>query len=387
MAIYSRKYMLESAPEEDITAADTIDAIEAEVSDEVLGIEPKDIDNVEVEIPEDKASDPDVVVSDPIEECYAIMFEQEYNYNQIMQTIGMYELNEAAHGRSVLYEAVDVMAFFKRIKDFFVNAAKAVAEGMMKAIAKAKSWVKDLRAFATKEHEKYLKAGWEKMSDVQVYNFNKSKLSCDKSKMDEIAKANIDLKSDKADKNDLSSDKLNDAKKEIASKYGVDVKNEELDKFDYPKYFKEDIFGKKVALKDSSFTADEVFKELSNSSQIKTIIEAYRESQKTYRSALSDINKQEKEYEKFIKTGNGVDGNVGMAAVKYNVDRMRYAEKIEKAHFFAVVKGCLAYDNQIKLLSAGAVRRGIAADAAANKKEKKADVSHESTAFSGIMFM
>ena len=84
--IYTRKYMREAAadPEtqEDVNAAEVVDNIEANVADEILGMEPDQVADVTVEVPEEKqvdiAIDP---VADPVSECYAIMFEEEYNYN------------------------------------------------------------------------------------------------------------------------------------------------------------------------------------------------------------------------------------------------------------------------------------------------------------------
>ena len=50
---------------------------------------------------------------DPVAECMIAIYESEHNWNAIMQAIGSREMLEAARGREMVMEAVDVMGFFE----------------------------------------------------------------------------------------------------------------------------------------------------------------------------------------------------------------------------------------------------------------------------------
>lgn len=54
---------------------------------------------------------------DPLEEASMIMYESQYNFNQIMMAIGMRELNEAARGKVAVFTEADVSGFFTKVKD------------------------------------------------------------------------------------------------------------------------------------------------------------------------------------------------------------------------------------------------------------------------------
>lgn len=54
---------------------------------------------------------------DPLEEASMVMYESQYNFNQIMMAIGMRELNEAARGKVAVFTEADVSGFFTKVKD------------------------------------------------------------------------------------------------------------------------------------------------------------------------------------------------------------------------------------------------------------------------------
>ena len=56
------------------------------------------------------------LIGDPLEEAYFIMYESEYNYNQIMRCIGLNEISQAQLGRDLVLEAEDVTGFFATVK-------------------------------------------------------------------------------------------------------------------------------------------------------------------------------------------------------------------------------------------------------------------------------
>ena len=125
MGIYTAKIALESAvnPEDVINTPDNIGAELDEIEKAIAG--PDGIEASREEIEDAQTG----LIGDPIEEAFMIMYESEYNYNQIMHTIGIHELAAASMGRDFVLEAADREGFFKRIsdwlKDMFAKIAKA----------------------------------------------------------------------------------------------------------------------------------------------------------------------------------------------------------------------------------------------------------------------
>lgn len=75
----------------------------------------------------------------PVEECAAIMYESEYNFNQIMKCIGINELKEFSNGRDLILEGADLHAFFENVKKLIVK----MAEGFMEMCQKAFTAIKN----------------------------------------------------------------------------------------------------------------------------------------------------------------------------------------------------------------------------------------------------
>ena len=68
------------------------------------------------------------VIDDPIEEATHIMYESEYNFNQIMRVIGITELNEACSGRDFFLEGGDAKGFFESIKANIVKMFEKITQ-------------------------------------------------------------------------------------------------------------------------------------------------------------------------------------------------------------------------------------------------------------------
>ena len=56
------------------------------------------------------------IVGDPLDECMIIMYESEYNFNQLMKCIGIEELNEFAQGRDFVLEGFNLKALIENAK-------------------------------------------------------------------------------------------------------------------------------------------------------------------------------------------------------------------------------------------------------------------------------
>lgn len=82
------------------------------------------------------------LIGDPVAEAFDIMYEAEYNYNQIMKCIGIHEISEASMGRELVLEAEDSKGFFTRVKEIltqmFARITKAVKDILAKMDFQAK---------------------------------------------------------------------------------------------------------------------------------------------------------------------------------------------------------------------------------------------------------
>lgn len=79
------------------------------------------------------------LAEDPVNECMIAIYESEHNWNQIMQTIGSREVLEAARGREMVMEAVDIKGWLETAKNFFVKMWK-------KFTAIVKNWIDNAMA-------------------------------------------------------------------------------------------------------------------------------------------------------------------------------------------------------------------------------------------------
>ena len=83
-------------------------------------IEDQDANQAEQDAAQDAAYGPDCGVDDIMDESAYAIYEFECGHAQIMQAIGMHELQEAAAGREFIFEAADIKGFFKSVKDKIV---------------------------------------------------------------------------------------------------------------------------------------------------------------------------------------------------------------------------------------------------------------------------
>lgn len=78
------------------------------------------------------------VVGDPLEEAATIMYESEYNFNQLMKCIGMAELSEMAAGRDFVLEAgsENSKTFWEKTKEMFKKMFENITRVFRDAISK-----------------------------------------------------------------------------------------------------------------------------------------------------------------------------------------------------------------------------------------------------------
>ncbi len=375
--IYTRKYMREAAadPEtqEDVNAAEVVDNIEANVADEILGMEPDQVADVTVEVPEDKqvdiAIDP---VSDPVSECYAIMFEEEYNYNSIMQAIGMYELSEAARGRDVIFEAVDVKAYITKAWEWLKGIATKVAEAFMRLIGDMKVKLTGSNKFAT-EHEAEIKAGWSKL-DCEINDIDLKQLAIQTKKntrLDNLVSLAKDKNKDNMGDSPADEDETNEFDLDNAKTIcGFEISTTDVSKL--ADEMKAKIIGEKVNIKNAkNTTAESVIESMKTSREFKMMNDLYKSSKDYYTGLMSQMNILEKANKDWDDAGKF------MKFSAYVIERIRFAAKVEQVHKAVIAKACKISDYQTRWLAAQAVK--AAAPAKEEKKEeKKPEVQHNS---------
>lgn len=180
MGIFYNKLMAESAAVEDaIQTPDDIgvdlDAVEkAIVGDDGCEAHRDEIDDAM-----------EGVVGEPMEEAATIMYESEYNFNQIMKCIGMAELSEVAAGRDFVLEAgsENSNSFWEKIRAGFVKMFESITKAYDYAVRQLETRFGQDKAFVQKFHAD-IKDGFEngewtfKGYDLDVLNAKYEPVNC-----------------------------------------------------------------------------------------------------------------------------------------------------------------------------------------------------------------
>ena len=93
---------------------------------------------------------PDDGVDDILDESYIAIAEAEGEFNKIVMSIGIHELNETVAGREVIYEAVDIKGYIKKAKDWVVSFFKKVWSVLQRYAHNIASVFKTNKGFADK---------------------------------------------------------------------------------------------------------------------------------------------------------------------------------------------------------------------------------------------
>lgn len=288
MGIYSTKFN-ESAVEDTIQTPDDIGNDLEQIEKNIAG--PDGIEGHKEEI-EDAATG---VVEEPLEEAAMAMYESEYNYNQLMQAIGMQELADMQNGREMVMEAADIKGFFARIakivKGLFekiTGAVKRVLDELTTGYKHDQKWLKDnadaVRAGAATDW----KANGYNFADtilVAKDDFEKSLAVLDKGYKDDMAAA-------KAGTYNGHIDLAEEKSKSITRTTGLDAKDiDEMKKALHQKLYGSE---KPVELKGASY-GDWAIKVLQAQSEVSEIKKAHNKIKADYTKTLGELRKMEKE--------------------------------------------------------------------------------------------
>lgn len=307
--------------------------VESAVADNIQGPTAEDIGNDLKQI-EDNIMGPDGiaahadevedaaegVVGDPVEEFAFIMYESEYNFNQIMKCIGMAELHEMVNGKEeFILEGSNLTGFFDNMAKMFKNMFARITELFKVALTKMQDSVNIHKNFV-KKYDSAIINGFDKEWEVEAYD------------MDAL---NIDYTA----KDFISDNEYGTTPhaKIIKHVTGVDIQNEEGAFGEMQAKLKDQIFVKKTYKSSDNDTKlrDEVRNILNGNDDIKAVKSAYDKVKESYKNALNMLKKAHSE---LSKKGADEADKKDQSAVLASITCLKYEKQCQDAMFTQVLK-------------------------------------------------
>lgn len=375
MGIYSAKFNLESAVEDPIQTPDDVGVDLKQVEEDIMGK-----DGIEAHRDEVKAAE-EGLIGDPVEEAAFIMYESEYNYNQLMEAIGMTELREASYGREVLYEAGGIRDFLAHVVKIITGMFETITKTVKDVLAKMDFMAKADKKFVEK-YEAQIKEGATKDWKAKGFTFPvdlassfkldaETKLGNGKNYLDQASSlVNSDLSNEKEYEaaktliDELNSDA--NKKKVIKTVSGVDAD----DLNGMTEKLIEKLYGTKEENLNGKVSANKVIEILKNDRETKTIRDLYKKVQKSYSETIADIK----------KLSRGINDSKVASKAMNICEAAARAAKFEKN----VVNN--AYCAYMKAARAKRAQARSLAHAFVRAAGKKVEAQHNSASISGGIF-
>lgn len=372
MGIFYTKLM-ESAVEEVIQTPDDIgvdlDAIEKNiVGDDGCEAHREEIDDAM-----------EGVVGDPLEEAATIMYESEYNFNQLMKCIGMAELNEMAAGRDFVLEAgsENSESFWQKTKQVFVKMFESITRVFREAVAKITTALTGDGEFCRK-HREEIRNGFEN-HDWTITAYDLDKLNYDykpsESKLGDGVQAALANTRGWSKEHDSAIS----SKTMIKNVAGVDASdvNEMRSKLE------SDIFVKKEYKKGEGEKLLEAVNYIMNSkSDVKLLRDKYDAIKTSYKQLFKDLEALKKNASKDRKDANAdtaEEGSRQNAVVMAYISAHRYEKNLQHVVFTMALKAHRARRNQARAMAVKWYNAGK--KKAADKKGNKTEVQHNGALF------
>lgn len=344
-------------------------------------IEDQDANQAEQDAAQDAAYGPDCGVDDILDESAYAIYEFEAGHAEILQAIGMHELQEASMGREFIMEAADIKGFFRSVKNKIVTFFKKIWSVLQR-------WAGNITAMVTTNKKFVEKYASQMRSGYNICNSSKysgKKLKGYKfPKLDEFissAKANKDatIPTDEIDKmvEDVKAavDKVGKNSKyetEFTAEVAEELANAVRGKLcgesggvsasEFGTKLKNFVYGGSEPT-EFWMTVDEVTKILSGKKDdAKAINDFMKSVKKASKAALDSVNKMEK-----IVSGikdNDTYRNAAMADVTRASTVIRSVSTAAQTWRSAVLSGISARGRQAR-------RYGMAYVAAANRDKHK----------------
>lgn len=316
---------------------------------------------------------------DPVEEAYTAIYEAEYNYNQIMRTIGIRELSEATYGREIVLEGVDVRGFFDKCKQFFIAMFKKITEAFKNVAKILMSSIASDKTLATK-YARDIRAGFEgnwsatgyKFLDVitleDVYKY------CDDYSADEV-KGILDLgTSDFNDDNYYNKSSKEEIMKKVASAIGLgnDISSD--------KEYREALTRKLRCGADkpielnskSGISYDQIITNLKNDKEVKDIKKAYETIKKSFNKTITDLKTLEKAVQQ--ENGSNAEKNKRMAYVSGAIASMKNIKSVESITYSVTLNAAKQKRAQARKMALYFIRHSKSAKKAASATQESAGI-------------
>ena len=374
MGIYNSKFKLESAVDDVIQTPDDVGADLEAIEKAIAGD-----DGIEGHI-EDIEAAKSGVVGDPLEEAYEIMFESEYNWNQIMYCIGMHELKEASYGRELIYEAADSKGFFTKVKELFQSMFAGVMKAITNVLAKLDFQAKNDKKFVT-DNADAIRRGISRSWTYSGYVFNVNRIHkfervCKYAENTKdvwyknIRKALYDIKNGSEDANGKMSDIYEEIEsnraKSILHVSGISADSVE----DMIKKLTAELYGEKKDDLHGEITADFIISTLTSDRDTKSIREAYKSLKKSYNETISTIEDWEKDID-----ANYASISNALTICSHAVNTMKFEKNVLNHVFTVYMKAARANRSQTRDIAHKLV------DIIKKEDKKKSTVQHNSAMF------
>lgn len=374
MGIYSAKIALESAvkPEDVINTPDNIGAELDEIEKAIAG--PDGIEASREEVEDAQTG----LIGDPIEEAFMIMYESEYNYNQIMHTIGIHELAAASMGRDFVLEAADRDGFFKRVSDWLKDMFAKIAKAFKYAVAKISGLITNDKKFVEK-HKDAIIGGAQGDWSAKGFVF-KDTIAFDKDVFkatDWAAPAADKIKGIKTENSNVALDEFDVIKSQILGKVAKDVNDlEGMRKALYAELRNGNT--EPVEL-NGKISGNDVIAILSGENEKKAIVKAYDEVKNSYKESHKAVDKLRKEIKDNEKDfmANGL--SKAFAICEYYTRAIKFEKQVQTVVYTTLIKAASEKRAQARKLAAHFI------SAYQKPKAEKPEAKHESAdLFGGI---
>ena len=311
---------------------------------------------------EEEVADPEEIV----DESFMAIAEAEINFNKIMMAIGVHEISEAAAGRDVIYEAVDVKGLFARAKKWVVDFFTKVWQTLKRFGANIAAAFKTNKQLADKYADR-IKSGYGSYSKdgkkIKMWDFPNLDTALAGNKDNAFSNAGVTKIMDRAkgsgDSSVISVDMVDSTVKD----YRKTLCGEACDVSDLREKMHDYIYGKEK--KEGYMGADAVIAALGSGKAIKDARKSMDKAKKEYKDAIKKLNDIERSATKAAnKDGATQNDKDNMASAVRAIDIMKQVLTASQVARSVILSGAHARQIQARMFAQAYI-------AAANKANPK----------------
>ena len=325
----------------------------------------EDINDEYAEESEQEELDGQDLCEDPVSEAMIAIYENEYNWNLVMEAVGTRELLENARGREMVMEAVDISAFIDKAKEFFVSMFRKITDAVTAFMQKHSVAARVSAAFA-KKYGKDIKAGQDAYAELVSKGKRKALEGYEFPGLDSVIKnfdseiGQIEVKNSNIGYQDVQ--EFADAKdmdihvaiKELSDDKATTMK-------ELSKYATDKLFGKKGTLSGEAASGEKAIKILEGGiGEMHQIKNTYAKIKRGFNDTIKTLNKMKDYIPKAEKQGDAMKGlnktiqmmkdTKNAVHVVYSCTmkamRARQAQALRVAHAYAAASGALKKVNE-----------------------------------------